>query len=126
MALIHNELYHSKDLARIDFAEYIHTLTSHLFRSYGIRPGTISLTLDVENILLSVDTAIPCGLIINELVSNSLKYAFNGKQEGALRISLHSGKMIGFPSSSATTALACPRAYISKMQKRWDCVSSLP
>jgi two-component sensor histidine kinase len=69
MTLIHEKLYRSKDLANIDVAEYIQNLSSNLFRSYSA--GRVRLRTHVDDILLGVDTAIPCGLIINELVSNS-------------------------------------------------------
>jgi PAS domain S-box-containing protein len=77
MTLIHEKLYRSKDLANIDVAEYIQNLSSNLFRSYSA--GRVRLKTHVDDILLGVDTAIPCGLIINELVSNSLKHAFPDK-----------------------------------------------
>lgn len=89
MALIHEKLYQSKGLARIDAADYIHDLTDNLFRSYNVATNTIKLNLQVEHIELDIDTAIPCGLIINELVSNSLKYAFVDKGKGELYISFH-------------------------------------
>ncbi len=76
MTLIHEKLYQSQDLARVNFAEYIRSLTTHLFHSYAAHSIGITLRLDVGDILLDVDTGVPCGLIINELVSNSLKYAF--------------------------------------------------
>ncbi len=76
MALIHEELYQSEDLANIDFKEYIQTLVHGLVRSYRVSAYDIALTIDVRDVSLGVDTAIPCGLIINELVSNSLKHAF--------------------------------------------------
>jgi PAS domain S-box-containing protein len=81
MALIHEKLYRSKDLARIDFAEYVQSLTSHLFNSYGINRA-IKLETNIKDVLLDINTAIPCGLIINELVSNSLKHAFPNGNEG--------------------------------------------
>ena len=76
MALIHEKLYQSKDLSRIDFAEYIYDLTNNLLRSYTASSHTIKLTTSADDVWLDIDTAIPCGLIINELVSNSLKHAF--------------------------------------------------
>ena len=76
MALIHEKLYRSSDLAKIDLADYIRNLLGNLFSSYGVSSQAIELKLKVDNISLDVDTAIPCGLIINELVSNSIKYAF--------------------------------------------------
>ncbi len=89
MALIHEKLYQSQDLASIDFREYLNTLIVGLFRSYQARSGHIDLKLDVDDISLGVDTAIPCGLIINELVSNSLKHAFPNGHEGEVRVALH-------------------------------------
>ncbi|HBL11705.1 MAG TPA: histidine kinase, partial [Cyanobacteria bacterium UBA11162] len=76
IALVHEKLYRSQDLANIDFGQYIPDLTTHLFDTYNVRSTAVNLTIDVENIYLEIDRAIPCGLIINELVSNSLKYAF--------------------------------------------------
>ncbi|HUJ89006.1 MAG TPA: histidine kinase dimerization/phosphoacceptor domain -containing protein, partial [Syntrophorhabdales bacterium] len=86
MTLIHEKLYRSKDLANIDVAEYIQNLSSNLFRSYSA--GRVSLKTQVDDNLLGIDTAIPCGLIINELVSNSLKHAFPEKQ-GEIFVDLH-------------------------------------
>ncbi|MBI2859533.1 MAG: GAF domain-containing protein, partial [Chloroflexi bacterium] len=74
MALIHEKLYQSESLARIDFAEYIGTLTDNLFLSYGAT--TIRRHIAVDNVAVDIDTVVPCALIINELVSNSLKHAF--------------------------------------------------
>lgn len=86
MALIHEKLYQSKALANIDTDEYVRALTTDLVRSYGAL-GRVTLKIDVGDISLGVDTAIPCGLIINELVSNSLKHAFpDGEGEINVRI----------------------------------------
>ncbi len=90
MVLVHERLYQSPDLARIDFAEYVRNLANYLFRSYGVNTNVIQLRLNVGDVLLGVDTAIPCGLIINELVSNSLKHAFPAGREGEIRIKLRS------------------------------------
>jgi PAS domain S-box-containing protein len=86
MALIHENLYQSADMSRIDFAEYARNLATQLFRSYGVNPKSIALRIHASNIFLDVNTAIPCGLIINELVSNSLKYAFPDGKEGEIYI----------------------------------------
>jgi PAS domain S-box-containing protein len=86
MALIHERLYQSNDLARIDFDEYARNLVSFLARSYSV-PG-VKLSVNVQNIELSVNAAIPCGLIINELVSNALKYAFPSERTGEVEISV--------------------------------------
>ncbi len=86
MALIHEELYQAKDLAKVNFAEYIQNLTSNLFVSYGIDHANVNLVLEAEQIEMVVDTAIPCGLIVNELISNSLKHAFPGNENGEIRV----------------------------------------
>jgi len=88
MALVHEELYQSEDLSRIDFADYIRRLTTNLFHTYQTGPVHISLLVDIEEVFLTVDTAIPCGLIVNELVSNALKHAFRGRQGGTVTIRL--------------------------------------
>ncbi len=80
MALIHETLYQSKDLLNIDFQEYIESLTNSLSRSYVIPGVSVYVDVKVENVLLDLETAVPCGLVINELVSNALKHAFQGKE----------------------------------------------
>jgi two-component sensor histidine kinase/CheY-like chemotaxis protein len=79
MALVHERLYRTEDLARIDFPEYLRDLAAHLVSSYSTDAHAVSLRLDADDIVLDVDTAIPCGLIVNELVSNSLKHAFSAR-----------------------------------------------
>jgi two-component sensor histidine kinase len=76
MALIHEKLYQSQDLARINFAEYIRSLAKHLFHSHNAYKRGVALHLEVDNVSLDIDAGIPCGLIINELVSNVLEHAF--------------------------------------------------
>lgn len=90
MALIHEKLYRSKDFMNIDFSEYIKNLTSYLSESYKINAEKINIGVHVENVSLSIDKAIPCGLIINELVSNSLKYAFSDERKGHIEINMDS------------------------------------
>jgi PAS domain S-box-containing protein len=89
MALIHEKLYRSGNLAQIDFGEYVQTLSSSLVRTYAIRAEKVNVKVAVSKIFFGVDTAIPCGLIINELVSNALKHAFPGGRRGTILISLH-------------------------------------
>lgn len=91
MALIHEKLYHSQDLARADIGEYARNLAAELFQTYRASAGAIGLEIDaVKDIFLGIDKAIPVGLIINELVSNALKHAFPPGCNGTLRIELHS------------------------------------
>lgn len=87
MALIHEKLYQSKDLANIDFNDYIQGLVDHLLFGYGVYLGRIKVNLDINNVFLDVETAIPCGLIINELLSNALKHAFPNDRQGEIDIS---------------------------------------
>ncbi len=76
MALIHERLYKSDNIASIDFAEYINLIVTELHQTYSYKPGKIMLEINVDKIFLGIDQAIPCGLIISELVSNAIKYAF--------------------------------------------------
>lgn len=89
IALVHEKLYRSQDLAKINFAQYISDLTAHLFASYNMRPHQIQLTIQVDEVCLNVETAIPCGLIINEVISNALKYAFPNDQRGEIQVRLY-------------------------------------
>lgn len=88
MALVHERLYRSQDLSRIDFATYVQNLASYLFRVYGAQSGAVQLRTDVDDAFLGIDLAIPCGLIINELASNCLKHAFPDGREGQVWITL--------------------------------------
>ena len=87
MALIHEQLYRSKDLASVNFSDYIDNLARSIFRSYSIQAAQIRLTTEVDHLSLPLDQAIPCGLIINELICNALKYAFSGPK-GHITVSL--------------------------------------
>ncbi|MBE8970972.1 PAS domain S-box protein [Nostocales cyanobacterium LEGE 12452] len=89
IALVHEKLYRSEDLADIDFAQYIPDLTTHLFDSYNVSSSQIQLHIQVNNASLDIETAIPCGLIINELVSNALKYAFVGNRGGKIEVKFY-------------------------------------
>ncbi|KKH47465.1 histidine kinase [Methanosarcina sp. 1.H.A.2.2] len=88
MSIIHEELHKSEDTTSIDFAAYLRKLTSELLYSYRVGNEKVRLFLDIGHIFLGIDTAIPLGIIINELFSNSLKYAFPKGAEGEIRISL--------------------------------------
>ncbi len=89
MALVHQKLYQSRDFFLINFAEYVESLTSPLFSSYARNPDQIELSIDAGDVFMDIDQAIPCGLLINELLSNALKHAFPDSRKGRIAISLH-------------------------------------
>jgi PAS domain S-box-containing protein len=88
MSLIHENLYQSDNLLEIDFEDYINMLANSLHRFYSVPGVIVSLDIQVDNVALDIETAVPCGLIINELISNSLKHAFKGR-EGKGQIYVH-------------------------------------
>jgi two-component sensor histidine kinase len=88
MSLIHEQIYRSDTLADLDFAEYVALLAKRLFGAYCVDPSRIRLELSIQPIVLTVDDAIPCGLVLNELISNSLKHAFSDGREGLIRVTL--------------------------------------
>ncbi|WP_446009031.1 response regulator [Candidatus Electrothrix sp.] len=86
MVLVHEKLYNTEDLQNINFKEFVQALVESLIFSYTSSPSHISLTIEVIEVSLNLDRAIPCGLIINELVSNALKYAFPDNRKGTISI----------------------------------------
>jgi len=90
IALFHEKLYQSRDLGRVEIAEYLKGLAHDSFATYGVNPDDIVLAVHTEDIPLGVDAAISCGLIVNELVSNSLKHAFPGRRQGRVEVTLRS------------------------------------
>jgi two-component sensor histidine kinase len=87
MSLVHEKLYGSKDFARIDLAAYVKTLSQDLFQTYKIHPGKIDLIIQTDgDVYVDINKAIPCGLILNELISNALKHAFPGDRHSELQI----------------------------------------
>jgi two-component sensor histidine kinase/CheY-like chemotaxis protein len=88
MALIHEQLYQAPDLARVDFAAYLRGLATSVLRSYIAVSAQVGLAFDADTVALDIDTAIPLGLILTELVSNSVKYAFRDDQPGTITIGL--------------------------------------
>jgi PAS domain S-box-containing protein len=97
MAMIHEKLYQTEDFEEINFGDYISGLAAYIFSSYQVDTRRIDLVIDVDNIMLNINTAIPCGLIINELITNTLKHAFPNKESGKLELSIKkikSGKFI--------------------------------
>ncbi len=92
MALVHEKIYYSKELANIRLREYINDLSIDLFKSYNLSTSRIEFKTQIEDISIGIDTSIPCGLIINELLSNSLKHAFPNERKGAIRLEIHTIK----------------------------------
>lgn len=88
MALLHESLYRTQDFARVDLADYLRQLASQLLRAHNSDPERIRLKLDLASVALAIDQAIPCGLIVNELMTNALKYAFTDGRAGEVRVSL--------------------------------------
>ncbi len=88
MALVHERLYRSPDLAQVDFAEYITCLADSLFGANRTNSDHIRLLVDVRDVKLSIDAAVPCGLLVNELISNCLKHAFPLREFGCIHVEL--------------------------------------
>jgi PAS domain S-box-containing protein len=88
MAILHDQLHRAKDLSSIDLGEYFRNLAASLFCSYGVNSAEIGLRLNLEAITASIDLAIPCGLIVHELVSNAVQHAFPGGRTGHVSIGL--------------------------------------
>jgi PAS domain S-box-containing protein len=115
MALIHEKLYRSRDLRGIDFKGYMDDLVQNLLVSFGIDSSSLDLELNIQNVTLNMDTAIPCGLIVNELVSNSLKHAFPA-ESGGNRISIQ------LRTDVETGAEPAARRHAEKTVKRFELV----
>ncbi|MEJ1933570.1 histidine kinase dimerization/phosphoacceptor domain -containing protein, partial [Nostoc sp. NIES-2111] len=117
IALVHEKLYRSDDLANIDFAQYIPDLTTHLFDSYNVSSNCIRLNTQVEDVSLDIETAIPCGLIINELVSNALKYAFSDNLGGEIQVKLYQEKDQTLTLIVQDNGIGLPAEFDSKKAK---------
>jgi two-component sensor histidine kinase len=88
MALIHEKLYQSQDFAQVDLGEYIHILVTYLIRSYRTTSGMVDVEIQTDEVYIDIGTAVPCGLLLNELISNALKYAFVNGRRGKITITL--------------------------------------
>ena len=114
MALVHEKLYQSEDFARINISKYLRSMIVHLFRSYDINANNIQLNIELQDTVLDITKAIPCGLIVNELVTNCLKHSFPDGKSGEIQVKLDEKKEehtlivrdtgIGIPSDVDLTA----------------------
>ena len=107
MAIIHEKLYQSNDLTHINFKEYLEGLLNYLFYSYTGNSKDITIKLDVEEVFLGIETAVPLGLIVNEVVSNSLKYAFPDG-EGEITFKMHR-RLDGFELRISDNGVGMPK-----------------
>jgi len=135
MALIHQDLYNERNIKGISVKHYIDSLTQGLFHSYNIKRGRIELHTNIDDMMLDVDTVIPIGLILNELISNSLKYAFKNRETGHLWVSLKKEEKSlllqvkddgpGFPpdfnwNNSQTFGVKLIRAFTQKLKAKME------
>jgi two-component sensor histidine kinase len=88
IALIHEKLYQSKDYGRVPFHDYIRSIAGNVFDATGVSSGHVALELAIQPVAIAVDKAIPCGLLVNELITNALKHAFPGDGKGTVRVAL--------------------------------------
>jgi two-component sensor histidine kinase len=135
MALIHQNLYGDNNIKRIRIRQYIINLSNGLIDSYNIEKGRIAIDTDIDDLDLDVDTVIPIGLILNELISNALKHAFEGRQKGSIQITLKEYDDLlhlhvkddgnGFPGDpgqvfSSSFGMKLIRAFAVKLKARMD------
>lgn len=88
MAMVHDRLYRAENLSSINFAEYTNSLSNQLFYNYELAPSRVRIEKKIENVFLNINTAVPFGLIVNELLSNALKHGFPNNKKGLIKISL--------------------------------------
>jgi len=108
IAILHEKLYQSDDLAKIKVDEYVKLLAEDLLYFYELDNSKVEMKIDIEKVYLNIETAIPCGLIIDELVSNSLKYAFKRKKNGTITINLHSNNENKFTLTVSDDGVGIP------------------
>jgi len=117
MALVHQKLYQSQDLSIIDLGNYVQDFVELIKDSYLLYPSRITLLTDVESILVTIDTAIPCGLILNELTTNALKYAFPGEKSGEIKIRLRQYEPAMIELQVADNGIGLPTNFDLNAQK---------
>ena len=110
MALIHERLYQSADLSRIEFSQYLDNLANRLLHSYQVNSDRVRLSLHSEEVFLNINTAIPCGLIVNELISNALKHAFPNGRKGQVAVELRRNESGEFLLRVSDDGVGFPKA----------------
>ncbi|MFQ5787513.1 MAG: histidine kinase dimerization/phosphoacceptor domain -containing protein, partial [Thermodesulfobacteriota bacterium] len=111
MALVHEKIYYSKDLANIRLRDYVRDLANDLFKSYNLSSGNIEFKMEIEDIPIGIDTSIPCGLIINELLSNSLKHAFPENKRGEIKIDIRSANESEIEMVYSDNGIGLPKSF---------------
>ncbi len=111
MAMIHEKLYQNESLAQVDFSEYLSSLSALLFTTYVANPATVRLTTRLDPVFLDIDTAVPLGLIVNELVSNSLKYAYSEGSRGVVELMLRAGPENHYTLSVRDQGVGLPAGF---------------
>ena len=111
MSMIHERLYRSGDLSTIDMPEYINSLALALFQNYRVQDSDVSLSVEIDNLALDIETIIPCGLIINEMVSNSLKYAFPEGRKGEIGVTLRDNSDATCTLSVSDNGIGLPEGF---------------
>jgi len=127
IAKVHEALYRGENLSRLDASSFVREITNNLFRSYAINPEAIRLTTDLDPEPLGVDLAVPCGLIINELVSNALKHAFPGDRTGEIRVELRREPPSTYRLKVMDDGVGPPRETVTGAARTlgWELVSAL-
>jgi len=95
IALVHEQLYRSDNISEIDYGEYLRKMFAPLFESYNVDERRVSMVIDAPKAKITIEKAVPCSLIVNELLSNSLKHAFPGNRKGEIRIGFHLDEITG-------------------------------
>ncbi|WP_048190188.1 histidine kinase dimerization/phosphoacceptor domain -containing protein [Methanobacterium sp. SMA-27] len=109
IAILHEKLYQSDNLAKIKIDEYVKILAEDLMYFYELEESNINMILDIDDVSLNIETAIPCGLLINEMVANSLKYAFPNQKNGEIKIELHSNNEDQFNLTVGDNGVGIPK-----------------
>ena len=111
MALVHEKLYQTKDLANIDFGDYVRDLVAGMLGSYGTLAARVSIHAEAASLLLDVDRAIPAGLVLNELVSNSFKHGFPNDRSGRIDVRLSGGDGLPIQLSVQDDGIGWPQGF---------------